>query len=213
MTQKTVFLSHLYIILLILPRQARDKHRESSQKKTPIALPRQARDKHRNKLRKEMMRWWLLFSQVILVGDYKLLTAERGNTHQGFFVFENGWQNASRPTLAQPDGYWCGNRTPFSRPFCTTGKQTIIWPRQAQDRHRKRVEGKRRRFVFCREPAPSESDRCGAVKHGPCKGENCLYSPEYWNATTLRPCLFDLKAGATRPCSCCWWCCFQRFCF
>ena len=31
---KTVFLSHLYTILLILPRQARDKHRESSQKQT-----------------------------------------------------------------------------------------------------------------------------------------------------------------------------------
>ena len=87
--------------------------------------------------------------QVILVGDFKLLTAERGNTHQGFFVYENGWQNASRPGPHDPthgDGYW--------------------------------------------EAPPPE--RCGKVAHGPCNGENCVYSPQYWNATLLQPCLFDL---------------------
>jgi hypothetical protein len=31
--QETAFLSHLYIKTIILPRQARDKHRESTQKK------------------------------------------------------------------------------------------------------------------------------------------------------------------------------------
>jgi hypothetical protein len=30
--QKTVFFSHLYIKMMILPRQARDKHRENSKK-------------------------------------------------------------------------------------------------------------------------------------------------------------------------------------
>jgi len=30
---KTVFLSHLYIMMIILPRQARDKHREKHSKK------------------------------------------------------------------------------------------------------------------------------------------------------------------------------------
>ena len=30
--KKTVFLSHLYIKMLILPRQARDKHKENSKK-------------------------------------------------------------------------------------------------------------------------------------------------------------------------------------
>jgi hypothetical protein len=33
---KTVFLSDLYVKLLILPRQARDKHRESTQKTTVL---------------------------------------------------------------------------------------------------------------------------------------------------------------------------------
>ena len=32
----------------------------------------------------------VLSHEVILVGDYKLMTAERGNTHQGFFLYENG---------------------------------------------------------------------------------------------------------------------------
>jgi hypothetical protein len=31
--EKTVFLSHLHIKTMILPRQARDKHRESTPKK------------------------------------------------------------------------------------------------------------------------------------------------------------------------------------
>jgi hypothetical protein len=91
----------------------------------------------------------LMQTQVILVGNFKLLTAERGNTHQGFFVYENGWQNASRPGPDDPthgDGYW--------------------------------------------EAPPTE--RCGKVAHGPCHGENCVYSPQYWNATSLQPCLFDL---------------------
>jgi hypothetical protein len=46
---------------------------------------------------------------VILVGDHKLLTAERGNTHQGFFAYENGWQTAKRPGPHDPtggDGEW-----------------------------------------------------------------------------------------------------------
>ena len=81
--KKTVLLSHLYIKTIILPRQARDKHRESTQKrddrflrrcanhasvpcaqarklisfarhlfiyaKDAIILPRQARDKHRER--------------------------------------------------------------------------------------------------------------------------------------------------------------------
>jgi hypothetical protein len=52
------FLGHFYIKMIILPRLARDKHRENS-KKAPflapvyilklIVLPRQARDKHREK--------------------------------------------------------------------------------------------------------------------------------------------------------------------
>ena len=33
MGQKTPFLRHLYIKYMILPRQARDKHRESTQKR------------------------------------------------------------------------------------------------------------------------------------------------------------------------------------
>jgi hypothetical protein len=37
--QKTAFLSHLYITAIILPRQARDKHRESTQKKMPFFAP------------------------------------------------------------------------------------------------------------------------------------------------------------------------------
>jgi hypothetical protein len=60
--QKTAFLSHLYIKTIILPRQARDKHRENSncRKSSAITLssgsvflmdvnddlPRQARDEH-----------------------------------------------------------------------------------------------------------------------------------------------------------------------
>jgi hypothetical protein len=37
--RKTAFLSHLYIKTIILPRQARDKHRESTQKKMPFFAP------------------------------------------------------------------------------------------------------------------------------------------------------------------------------
>jgi hypothetical protein len=37
--RKTAFLSHLYIKTNILPRQARDKHRESTQKKMPFLAP------------------------------------------------------------------------------------------------------------------------------------------------------------------------------
>jgi hypothetical protein len=33
---RTVFLRHLYIQMMILPRQARDKHRESTQKRTVL---------------------------------------------------------------------------------------------------------------------------------------------------------------------------------
>jgi len=44
----------------------------------------------------------VLSHEVILVGDYKLLTAERGNTHQGFYVYENGWQKATRPGPEDP---------------------------------------------------------------------------------------------------------------
>jgi hypothetical protein len=33
--RKRVFLSHLYIKMITLPRQARDKHRESTQKSVP----------------------------------------------------------------------------------------------------------------------------------------------------------------------------------
>jgi hypothetical protein len=36
--KKTVFLSHLCIKTIILPRQARDKHRESTQKKRPFSF-------------------------------------------------------------------------------------------------------------------------------------------------------------------------------
>jgi hypothetical protein len=36
--RKRHFLSHLYIKINILPRQARDKHRESTQKKVPFSL-------------------------------------------------------------------------------------------------------------------------------------------------------------------------------
>ena len=52
------FLGHFYIKIIILPRLARDKHRENSKKAPflapvyilkPIVLPRQARDKHREK--------------------------------------------------------------------------------------------------------------------------------------------------------------------
>ena len=35
--RKRHFLRHLYIKMLILPRQARDKHRESTQKKMPFS--------------------------------------------------------------------------------------------------------------------------------------------------------------------------------
>ena len=38
--KKTVLFSHLYIKLMILPRQARDKHRESTQKTTTVLLQR-----------------------------------------------------------------------------------------------------------------------------------------------------------------------------
>ena len=34
--EKTVFLRHLYIKIIILPRQARDKHRENSKKETVL---------------------------------------------------------------------------------------------------------------------------------------------------------------------------------
>eukprot|EP01046_Picozoa_sp_COSAG06_P006214 COSAG06_NODE_289_length_18231_cov_20.202515_18_plen_167_part_00 len=34
-----ILLSHLYIKTIILPRQARDKHRENSKKKTPFSAP------------------------------------------------------------------------------------------------------------------------------------------------------------------------------
>jgi hypothetical protein len=34
--EKTVFLSHLYIKMLFLPRQARDKHKENSKKEWPF---------------------------------------------------------------------------------------------------------------------------------------------------------------------------------
>ena len=39
--RKTAFLSHLYLKTNILPRQARDKHRESTQKKMPFFAPAQ----------------------------------------------------------------------------------------------------------------------------------------------------------------------------
>ena len=35
--EKTVFLSHLYIKMMILPRQARDKHRENSKKEAVLS--------------------------------------------------------------------------------------------------------------------------------------------------------------------------------
>jgi hypothetical protein len=35
--EKTVLFSHSYIKTMILPRQARDKHRESTQKKDPAS--------------------------------------------------------------------------------------------------------------------------------------------------------------------------------
>jgi hypothetical protein len=38
--KKTVFLSHLYIKIIILPRQARDKHRETTQKGTVLLQAR-----------------------------------------------------------------------------------------------------------------------------------------------------------------------------
>ena len=41
--RKTAFWSHLYIKTIILPRQARDKHRESTQKKMPFSLPQPSR--------------------------------------------------------------------------------------------------------------------------------------------------------------------------
>ena len=44
---KTVFLRHLYIQMLILPRQARDKHRESLQKKDRFFLQGSANDAFR----------------------------------------------------------------------------------------------------------------------------------------------------------------------
>jgi hypothetical protein len=37
--QKTAFLSHQYIKTIILPRQARDKHRESSTQKETFSAP------------------------------------------------------------------------------------------------------------------------------------------------------------------------------
>jgi hypothetical protein len=37
-------LSHLYIKINILPRQARDEHRESTQKKVPFSLSAKVRD-------------------------------------------------------------------------------------------------------------------------------------------------------------------------
>jgi hypothetical protein len=40
--RKTAFLSHFYIKTIILPRQARDKHRESTQKKMPFFAPASA---------------------------------------------------------------------------------------------------------------------------------------------------------------------------
>ena len=36
--KKTVFLSHFYLNVLFLPRQARDRHRESTQKKIPFIV-------------------------------------------------------------------------------------------------------------------------------------------------------------------------------
>jgi hypothetical protein len=53
--RKRGFLRHLYIKVIFLPRQARDKHRENSKNTFFRAvlmlknehLPRQARDKHR----------------------------------------------------------------------------------------------------------------------------------------------------------------------
>jgi hypothetical protein len=39
--EKTVFLRHLYIKIIILPRQARDKHRENSKKETVLLQARE----------------------------------------------------------------------------------------------------------------------------------------------------------------------------
>jgi hypothetical protein len=38
--QETAFLSHLYIKTIILPRQARDKHRQNSKKDAPFFAPK-----------------------------------------------------------------------------------------------------------------------------------------------------------------------------
>ena len=48
----------------------------------------------------------VLSREVILSGRYKLLVAERGNTHQGYFSYENGWITAQPPNAANPDGIW-----------------------------------------------------------------------------------------------------------
>jgi hypothetical protein len=45
--RKRVFLRHFILKTIVLPRQARDKHREA------IVLPRRARDKHRESTQKE----------------------------------------------------------------------------------------------------------------------------------------------------------------
>ena len=45
------------------------------------------------------------------------------------------------------------------------------------------------KIMLCQVPAQT----CGMVAHGECGGENCHYSPAYWNASALKPCLFDLS--------------------
>lgn len=125
----------------------------------------------------------ILSHEVILIGDYKLLTAERGNTHQGFFVYENGWQTAARPGPTDPV---CGfARKEFSPMSAHTANQTSHW--RCCD---KQTNGD----GFWEKPgkgsAPAQT--CGVVPHGECSGENCQYSPLFWNMTVMNPCLFDL---------------------
>ena len=107
---KTVLLRHVYIKTNILPRQARDKHRESETQKKPV------------------LSGWLLH-----IAEHLCRQIPRGGGGGGGGSSSSSSEN---PAAADADGApkpaRYGNATLFAMPFDT--KNAFILPRQARDR-------------------------------------------------------------------------------
>jgi hypothetical protein len=152
-------LRHSVPKMIIFPRQARDKLRESTLKKRRVFLQKRVSlGKHYASLAQKVF----VFQFLNTVGLTVLLNSQF--VHAGLPVVGDGkWYYTVGADLIQvmmmnvvvPPTVSDENSV-FWEPFCI---QTIMLPRQARDKHRKT---QRKRTVFCRSTSSSSSSsaRC-----------------------------------------------------